>query len=158
MVFETSQFVIFKLKTKPIMDKKELNININCMDLNFEDIYTCPSIKVTYGGEEIDILSEDTPEHIKNMVRTQLRMWCGEIYHCPQSTETVEEKIRNKVSPFWNISELTKEDLLKHNIDFNDLMLTFRDNCTYLIKVGKIVDKYLPSGFDINELIEREND
>lgn len=65
--------------------------------------------------------------------------------------ETVEEKIRNKVSPFWNIAECLKHENLK-----NDMSDIIKKNCEYLIKMGNIVDNYLPEGFDINKILEEE--
>lgn len=68
--------------------------------------------------------------------------------------ETVEEKIRNKVTPFWNLSCLCKEDMSK--IDMDKMFEVFKQNCEYLIKIGNIVDRYLPDGFDINKKLENE--
>lgn len=65
--------------------------------------------------------------------------------------ETVEEKIRNKVSPFWNIAECLNSSINKNNM--SDII---KKNCEYLIKMGNIVDKYLPEGFDINKILEEE--
>ena len=69
--------------------------------------------------------------------------------------ETVEEKIRNKVSPFWNIAECLKHENISC-INKNDMSDIIKKNCEYLIKMGNIVDKYLPEGFDINKMLEEE--
>lgn len=66
--------------------------------------------------------------------------------------ETVEEKIRNKITPFWNLSHLCKEDLSK--VDIEHIFEVCKQNCEYLIKLGNIVDKYLPDGFDVDKIIE----
>lgn len=82
--------------------------------------------------------------------------------------ETVEERIRNSVGPFVMIKDLikilqkekdNKEDIEKFiNMLLNKELETNLDNSiNYLIKLGSIVDKYLPEDFDINSIISKEN-
>lgn len=67
--------------------------------------------------------------------------------------ETVEEKIRNKITPLFNLVEMVE---ITHNHEgiLNQICLTSKINFDYLIKLGSVVDKYLPEGFDINKIME----
>lgn len=77
--------------------------------------------------------------------------------------ETVEERIRNAISPMWNLAEIIKNlqdqnktikekqvlyDFLVNSIDMPKIMI---HNMKYLISIANEVDKYLPKDFSINE-------
>lgn len=74
-------------------------------------------------------------------------------------TETVEEKVRNKLTPMYNIGQYLYYLKEFDNIDIvlkNEyIQKSILDNCEYLIKLSQIVDKYLPEGFDINKEMEK---
>lgn len=66
--------------------------------------------------------------------------------------ETVEEKVRNKLTPIYNIGQYLFY-LKEHDTIY--IQKSILDNCEYLIKLSQIVDKYLPEGFDINKEMEK---
>ena len=71
--------------------------------------------------------------------------------------ETVEEKIRNKITPMFNlvkIVELGHVQSPQVEMNLKQLCSISELNFEYLIKLGNIVDKYLPEGFDINKIME----
>ena len=75
--------------------------------------------------------------------------------------ERIEERVRNMVGPFYNMALVLKNlddeavmDWLKNNHqETSDVMYK---SIEYLIDMTKIIDKYLPDGFDINELLDKE--
>ena len=73
--------------------------------------------------------------------------------------ETVEEKVRNKLTPMSNIGQYLYHLKEFDNIDIvlknEHIQKSILDNCEYLIKLSQIVDKYLPEGFDINKEMEK---
>ena len=82
--------------------------------------------------------------------------------------ETIEERIRNSVSPFVMIKDLVqilqkekdnKEDVEKFiKLLLNEeLVENLERSINYLIKIGEVVDNHLPDDFDINEIILKEN-
>ena len=75
--------------------------------------------------------------------------------------ERIEERVRNMVGPFYNMATVLK------NLDDEAVMNWLKNNhqetsdvmyksIEYLIDMAKIIDKNLPDGFDINELIDKE--
>lgn len=73
--------------------------------------------------------------------------------------ETVEEKIRNKITPMYNFATLIKDHMSmisdKHVSDYmlklcNDTANSILENCKSLIKIGEVVDRHLPDDFNIN--------
>ena len=71
--------------------------------------------------------------------------------------ETVEEKIRNKITPMFNLVKIVEFG----HVQSPQVKMILRQLCSvselnfeYLIKLGNIVDKYLPEGFDINKIME----
>lgn len=80
--------------------------------------------------------------------------------------ETVEEKVRNKLTPFYNLITLLQcHNIVKnegYDINLFDLVLNddkfvkiLHENCDFLIKLSNIVDKHLPEGFDVNKEMEK---
>lgn len=73
--------------------------------------------------------------------------------------ETVEEKVRNFLSPILNLNEILKlicetddkQQLTKLAIDLYEIV---KSNSDKLIIISKIVDDNLPKGFDINKELE----
>ena len=69
--------------------------------------------------------------------------------------ERIEERIRNMVNPFYNISQLLKDiddqnvlDYIKENgKQMSNVMYM---SIEYLIDMAKIIDKNLPKNFDRN--------
>ena len=82
--------------------------------------------------------------------------------------EKIEERVRNMVNPFYNITILFKnlreekdieniDKSLKYLIDHsNELTNAMESSIDYLIDMSKIIDDYLPDGFDINKLLNKE--
>ena len=74
--------------------------------------------------------------------------------------ERIEERVRNMVNPFYNISILLKniddEKVSKYLYDnASNISETMKMSIQYLIDMGKIIDDHLPDGFDINELLDK---
>ena len=74
--------------------------------------------------------------------------------------ERIEERVRNMVNPFYNMSSMLKNIdnkkvfmYLRNNA--NDISETMNMSIQYLIDMAKIIDDHLPDGFDINELLDR---
>ena len=87
--------------------------------------------------------------------------------------ETVEERIRNAITPMYNLAEIIKDihnnkntEILKEYLFYNlDIDIVFK-NIDYIINIGREVDKALPKdysinehlNYSINEHLNREND
>ena len=79
--------------------------------------------------------------------------------------ETVEERIRNAITPMYNLAEIIKDiqnnknaEILKEYLFYNlDIDVVFK-NIDYIINIGHEVDKALPKDYSINEHLNREND
>lgn len=77
--------------------------------------------------------------------------------------ETVEEKVRNKLTPFYNLMTILQcHNNEEYDVDLFDLVLNddkfvsvLQENCDFLIKLGNIVDKFLPEGLDVNKELEK---
>lgn len=74
--------------------------------------------------------------------------------------ETIEERVRNVVSPFYNMASMIK------NIENRKVEEYIIDNCTeisktmincikYLIDIANIIDKNMPKEFDINKELDK---
>ena len=75
--------------------------------------------------------------------------------------ETVEEKIRNKITPIYNLLSFIQKYVdengdINEEIDLGELLYgnmnyieTCFKSCNDLIKIGEIVDKHLPNSFNI---------
>ena len=74
--------------------------------------------------------------------------------------ERIEERVRNMVNPFYNMASMLKNidnekvSMYLHN-NANDISETMNMSIQYLIDMAKIIDDYLPDGFDINELLDK---
>lgn len=77
--------------------------------------------------------------------------------------ETVQERIRNKVNPFYTLLQLFKEiDNSENNFAINyiiqnkdTLIDSMNKSINYLIKMGEIVDEHLPKDFEINNYLDK---
>ena len=75
--------------------------------------------------------------------------------------ETVEERVRNVVSPMYNLAYLIKfiqelpDEKIICFIKNNNLSDIIIERCEYLIKISNIIDKHLPKEFSINDIIEK---
>ena len=74
--------------------------------------------------------------------------------------ERIEERVRNMVSPFYNMATMLKnlnnEKVSKYLYDNSEnISETMRMSIEYLIDMAKIIDDHLPDGFDINELLDK---
>ena len=75
--------------------------------------------------------------------------------------ERIEERVRNMVGPFYNMTLVLKNlddeaviNWLKNNHqETSDVMYK---SIEYLIDMAKIIDKHLPKDFDINKLLDKE--
>ena len=82
--------------------------------------------------------------------------------------ETVEERIRNAVTPMYNLAHIIKDIRNDENNENSEILKNFLlnkadiniilKNIEYLINVGHEVDKVLPKDFSINDHLKREND
>ena len=73
--------------------------------------------------------------------------------------ETVEERIRNAVTPMYNLAHIIKD--IRRNDENSEILKNFLlnkadiniilKNIEYLINVGHEVDKVLPKDYSINE-------
>lgn len=77
--------------------------------------------------------------------------------------ETIEEKVRNKLSPILNLKELItliindEEDLSLKDILYDETLIKAIDNnIQYLIKLAEVVDKHLPNGFNLDDYLNKE--
>ena len=82
--------------------------------------------------------------------------------------ETIQERVRNMVGSFHNMQILFKnianeEDYEKRTKMINyiinnsgQISNTMENSINYLIDMAKIIDEYLPNGFDINELLNKD--
>lgn len=74
--------------------------------------------------------------------------------------ETIQERVRNMVVPFYNMAFILK-DIENPKIDEylqeNAMMISevMEKSIKYLIDMSKIVDKHLPENFDINKLLDK---
>ena len=81
--------------------------------------------------------------------------------------ETIQERVRNMVSPFYNMTILFRnlknekecENIdvsLKYLIEHSEQLTSAMENSiNYLIDMSAIVDQYLPKDFDINKLLDK---
>lgn len=74
--------------------------------------------------------------------------------------ERIEERVRNMVSPFYNMAAMLKnlnnEKVSKYLYDNSvNISETMKMSIEYLIDMARIVDDHLPDGFDINELLDK---
>lgn len=74
--------------------------------------------------------------------------------------ERIEERVRNMVSPFYNMATMLKnlnnEKAAKYLYDNSEnISETMRMSIEYLIDMARIIDDHLPDGFDINELLDK---
>ena len=81
--------------------------------------------------------------------------------------ETIQERVRNIVGSFHNMKTLFKnlaneEDyekrmkIINYIIDNSEqISNTMENSINYLIDMSVIIDKNLPNGFDINELLDK---
>ena len=81
--------------------------------------------------------------------------------------ETIQERVRNMVGSFHNMSTLFKNianekdkdkqlKLVNYIIENSDKISNTMDNSIkYLIDMSVIIDDNLPDGFDINELLDK---
>ena len=82
--------------------------------------------------------------------------------------ETVEERIRNAVTPMYNLAHIIKDIRNDENNENSEILKNFLlnkadiniilKNIEYLINVGHEVDKVLPKDYSINDHLKREND
>ena len=75
--------------------------------------------------------------------------------------ETVEERVRNAVTPMYNVAcffnsiqDFPDEEILNFMRN-NNLAKVMFEKCDYLIEVAKVVDKHLPEDFSINNIIQK---
>lgn len=74
--------------------------------------------------------------------------------------ERIEERVRNMVSPFYNMAAMLKninnEKVSKYLYDNSEnISETMKMSIEYLIDMARIIDDHLPDGFDINELLDK---
>ncbi len=74
--------------------------------------------------------------------------------------ERIEERVRNMVSPFYNMTVMLKninnDKVSKYLYDNSEnISETMKMSIEYLIDMARIVDEHLPDGFDINELLDK---
>lgn len=82
--------------------------------------------------------------------------------------ETVEERIRNAVTPMYNLAHIIKDIRNDENNENSEILKNFLlnkadiniilKNIEYLINVGHEVDKVLPKDYSINDHLKIEND
>jgi len=74
--------------------------------------------------------------------------------------ERIEERVRNMVSPFYNMAAMLKNINYEKTNDYlctngEKIANTMYKSIEYLIDMAKIIDDHLPDGFDINELLDK---
>ena len=74
--------------------------------------------------------------------------------------ERIEERVRNMVSPFYNMAAMLKninnDKVSKYLYDNSEnISETMKMSIEYLIDMARIIDDHLPDGFDINELLDK---